>query len=217
MFGPQINIGGYIEDEDKGEAEYSDRGSIEVGVDVVAKIDIPDGMFMLDVVERLKQPLATYEATRAAKLVVESQSQNGDDGDNENGEGNENINGDGNGGGNGNGNGGGNGNGNPNRNDRGVMPASMEAIFHISNCPEKYQVKYATCTLLNSALTWWNAHKRTIRADVVFAMSWRELMKLMTEVYCPRNEIHKMETKMVPEEEDRVKKFIGGLPDNIDT
>ncbi|GKD57412.1 hypothetical protein Tco_1290799 [Tanacetum coccineum] len=30
----------------------------------------------------------------------------------------------------------------------------METVFHISNCPEKYQVKYATCTLLNSALTW---------------------------------------------------------------
>ncbi|GKB56235.1 hypothetical protein Tco_0912421, partial [Tanacetum coccineum] len=29
----------------------------------------------------------------------------------------------------------------------------METVFHISNCPEKYQVKYATCTLLNSALT----------------------------------------------------------------
>ncbi|GJT40150.1 putative reverse transcriptase domain-containing protein [Tanacetum coccineum] len=38
----------------------------------------------------------------------------------------------------------------------------METVFHISNCPEKSQVK--------------------------------ELMKLMTEVYCPRNEIQKMET-----------------------
>ncbi|GJZ09432.1 putative reverse transcriptase domain-containing protein [Tanacetum coccineum] len=62
----------------------------------------------------------------------------------------------------------------------------------------------------------------------------RELLKLMTELYCPRNEIQKMETelwnlsvknndleltmmciKMVPEDEDRVEKFIGGLPDNI--
>ncbi|GKF82221.1 reverse transcriptase domain-containing protein, partial [Tanacetum coccineum] len=96
--------------------------------------------------------------------------------------------------------------------------------------------------MLNSALTWWNSHKRTIRTEAAFAMSWKELMKLMTEVYCPRNEIQKMETKlwnltmknndlaaytqrfqeltmmctrMVPEEEDRVKKFIGGLPNNI--
>ncbi|GJU83145.1 reverse transcriptase domain-containing protein [Tanacetum coccineum] len=118
----------------------------------------------------------------------------------------------------------------------------MEIVFYISNCPERYQVKYATCTLLDNALTWWNSHKRTIRTDAAYALSWRELLKLMTEVYCPRNEIQKMETelwnlsvknndmatytqrfqeltmmctKMVPEEEDRVEKFIGGLPDNI--
>ncbi|GJT43967.1 reverse transcriptase domain-containing protein [Tanacetum coccineum] len=118
----------------------------------------------------------------------------------------------------------------------------METVFHISNCPERYLVKYATCTLLDSALTWWNSHKRIIGTDVAYALSWRELLKLMTEVYCPRNEIQKMETelwnlsvknndmatytqrfqeltmmytKMVPEEEDQVEKFIGGLPDNI--
>ncbi|GJY17368.1 hypothetical protein Tco_0388859 [Tanacetum coccineum] len=72
----------------------------------------------------------------------------------------------------------------------------METIFHINNCPERYQVKYATCTLMNSSLTWWNAHKRTIGADAAFAISWRELMKLITEVYCPRNEIQKMESEL---------------------
>ncbi|GJZ27908.1 integrase, catalytic region, zinc finger, CCHC-type containing protein [Tanacetum coccineum] len=120
--------------------------------------------------------------------------------------------------------------------------SKMETVFHISNFPKKSQVKYATCTLLNSALTWWNSHKRTIGTKATFDMSWRELMKLMTKVYCPRNEIQKMEselwnltvknnnlaaytqrfqeltmmcTKMVLEEEDRVEKFFGGLPDNI--
>ncbi|GJW51978.1 putative reverse transcriptase domain-containing protein [Tanacetum coccineum] len=109
----------------------------------------------------------------------------------------------------------------------------------ISNCQERLSVKYATCTLLDSALTWWNSHKRTIRTDAAYALSWRELLKLMTEVYCPRNEIQKMETelwnlsvknndmatytqsskntmmctKMVPEEEDRVEKFIGDKSD----
>nr|GEX19460.1 putative reverse transcriptase domain-containing protein [Tanacetum cinerariifolium] len=70
----------------------------------------------------------------------------------------------------------------------------------------------------------------------------RDLMKLMTKVYCPRIKIQKMETelwklsvknndmatctqrfqeltmmctKMVPKEEDQVEKFIRGLPDNI--
>ncbi|GJW02672.1 putative reverse transcriptase domain-containing protein [Tanacetum coccineum] len=118
----------------------------------------------------------------------------------------------------------------------------METVFHISNCPEKYQVKYATCTLLNSALTWCNSHKMTIGADAAFSMTWRELMKLMAKVYCPMTKIQKIEselwnlsmknndlaaytqrfqeltmmcTKMIPEEEDRVEKFIRGLLDNI--
>ncbi|GKE16619.1 putative reverse transcriptase domain-containing protein, partial [Tanacetum coccineum] len=104
----------------------------------------------------------------------------------------------------------------------------METVFNISNYPPKYQVKYATCTLQDSALTWWNSHKRTIGVEAAYAMNWVELMKLMTKVYCPRNEIQKMEielwyltvkgndlTRMVPDEEDRVERFIGGLPDNI--
>ncbi|GJX85143.1 reverse transcriptase domain-containing protein [Tanacetum coccineum] len=56
--------------------------------------------------------------------------------------------------------------------------------------------KYATCTLQDSALTWWNSHKRTIGVEAAYAMNWVELMKLMTEVYCPRNEIQKMETEL---------------------
>ncbi|GKF65706.1 hypothetical protein Tco_0192223 [Tanacetum coccineum] len=47
----------------------------------------------------------------------------------------------------------------------------METVFNISNCPSKYQVKYATCTLHDSALTWWNSHKRTIGFDAAYAMN----------------------------------------------
>ncbi|GJV94986.1 putative reverse transcriptase domain-containing protein [Tanacetum coccineum] len=91
----------------------------------------------------------------------------------------------------------------------------MEIVFHISNCPEKYQVKYASGTLLNSALTWWNSHKRTIGNKAAYAMSWAELIKLILGD-SHMNEIQKMETKlMVPNEEDRVERFIGGLLDNI--
>ncbi|GJX78308.1 putative reverse transcriptase domain-containing protein [Tanacetum coccineum] len=61
---------------------------------------------------------------------------------------------------------------------------------------KKYQVKYATCTLLNRALTWWNSHKRTIGIEAAYAMSWAELMKLMTEVYCLINEVQKMDTEL---------------------
>ncbi|GJX47963.1 putative reverse transcriptase domain-containing protein [Tanacetum coccineum] len=86
----------------------------------------------------------------------------------------------------------------------------METVFNISNCPLKYQVKYATCTLQDSALTWWNSHKRTIGVEAAYTMNWVELMKLMTEEL-----IMELCTRMVPDEEDRVERFIGGLPDNI--
>nr|GFA07332.1 hypothetical protein [Tanacetum cinerariifolium] len=69
----------------------------------------------------------------------------------------------------------------------------MKTVFNISNCPPKYRVKYATYTLQNSALTWWNSHKRTFGVDAAYAMKWAGLMKLMTEVYCPRNEVQKIE------------------------
>nr|GFB05037.1 reverse transcriptase domain-containing protein [Tanacetum cinerariifolium] len=55
-------------------------------------------------------------------------------------------------------------------------------------------VKHATCTLLDGVLTWWNSHKRTVGVDDSYAMMWKALIKIMTEVYCPRNEIQKMET-----------------------
>nr|GEY01602.1 hypothetical protein [Tanacetum cinerariifolium] len=45
----------YFTGEVEDEVESSDRGTMEVGVDVVVGIDIPDGMLMPDVVEHLEQ------------------------------------------------------------------------------------------------------------------------------------------------------------------
>ncbi|GJT81389.1 hypothetical protein Tco_1055731 [Tanacetum coccineum] len=182
---------------------------------------------------RVEEALAAHEATRAANaLEAENQSQNGSDSDNGNGGNRDGENGNGE-----NGNG---GNGNPNENGRCDRPVTreytyqdfmkcqplnfkgtegvvglirwfekMETVFHISNCPEKSQVKYATCTLLNSALTWWNSHKRTIGTEAAFAIS---MIDCYTKDF---QELTMFCTKMIPEEEDRVEKFIGGLPDNI--
>ncbi|GKE24006.1 hypothetical protein Tco_1435518, partial [Tanacetum coccineum] len=72
----------------------------------------------------------------------------------------------------------------------------METVFHISNCPSRYQVKYASCTLLDGALTWWNSRKRIVGVDAAYAMTCKALMKLMTGQYCSRNEIHKIETEL---------------------
>ncbi|GKD24307.1 putative reverse transcriptase domain-containing protein [Tanacetum coccineum] len=78
----------------------------------------------------------------------------------------------------------------------------METVFHISNYLVENQIKFATYTLLRSALTWWNSHVRTVGHDVAYAMTWTNLKKKMTD-------------KMFPEESDKIEKYVGGLPDMI--
>ncbi|GJU85361.1 putative reverse transcriptase domain-containing protein [Tanacetum coccineum] len=118
----------------------------------------------------------------------------------------------------------------------------MESVFSISNCTASCQVKFATCTLQDDALTWWNAHVKTTTPEAAHVMPWATLKKMMTDKYCPRGEIKKIETKMwnlkvkgtdvvaynrrfqqlalmcarmFPEEVDKIEKYIGGLPDMI--
>ncbi|GKB12900.1 putative reverse transcriptase domain-containing protein [Tanacetum coccineum] len=95
----------------------------------------------------------------------------------------------------------------------------MESVFSISNCTVACQVKFATCTLQENALTWWNSHVKTTTPEVAHAMPWKTLKKMMTDKYCPRGEIKKIEFEMwnlkVVKESDKVEKYVGGLPDMI--
>nr|GEW57779.1 hypothetical protein [Tanacetum cinerariifolium] len=97
----------------------------------------------------------------------------------------------------GNGNGGdGNGNGNGvgyGYNIRGFMPARECTYQDFLKCQP---LNFNGTEGVVGALTWWNSHKRTIGIEAAYDMSWVELMKLMTEVYCPRNEIQNMETEL---------------------
>ncbi|GKA03122.1 reverse transcriptase domain-containing protein [Tanacetum coccineum] len=72
----------------------------------------------------------------------------------------------------------------------------METVFRISNCTVENQIKFATCTLFGSALTWWNSHVRNVGHDVAYAMTWTNLKKMMTGKYCPRGEIKKLKIEM---------------------
>ncbi|GJW02250.1 reverse transcriptase domain-containing protein [Tanacetum coccineum] len=118
----------------------------------------------------------------------------------------------------------------------------METVFRISNCTLENQVKFATCTLLGISLTRWNSHVRMVGHDVAYAMTWTDLKKKMTDKYCPRGEMKKLEAelwnlkvkgtnvlgynqrfqelallcvRMFPEESDKIKRYVGGLPDMI--
>nr|GFB76179.1 reverse transcriptase domain-containing protein [Tanacetum cinerariifolium] len=112
----------------------------------------------------------------------------------------------------------------------------------LNNCAVENQVKFATCTLHSVALTWWNTHVKTAGHDAAYDMPWKTLMKMMTDKYCPRNEIKKLEMelwdlkvkgtdlasytqryqelallcgRMFSVELDKIEKYIGGLPDMI--
>ncbi|GJS23277.1 putative reverse transcriptase domain-containing protein [Tanacetum coccineum] len=71
----------------------------------------------------------------------------------------------------------------------------MESVFNISGCTIENQVKFATCTLLGAALTWWNGQIRTLGPEA-YAMTWEVLKKKITDKYCPQGEIKKLEIKL---------------------
>nr|GFA06812.1 putative reverse transcriptase domain-containing protein [Tanacetum cinerariifolium] len=105
-----------------------------------------------------------------------------------------------------------------------------------------YNRLHSTCTLHSVALTWWNTHVQTVGHEAAYGMTWKTLTKLITDKYCPRNEIRKLEMKlwdlkvkgtdlasytqrfqelallcgrMFSEESDKIEKYVEGLPDMI--
>ncbi|GJY35087.1 reverse transcriptase domain-containing protein [Tanacetum coccineum] len=68
-----------------------------------------------------------------------------------------------------------------------------ESVFSRSNCTEENKVAFATGTLTDDALSWWNAYVQPIGIEQVNRITWTELKRLMTNKYYPRTEIKKME------------------------
>ncbi|GJY55052.1 reverse transcriptase domain-containing protein [Tanacetum coccineum] len=55
------------------------------------------------------------------------------------------------------------------------------------------KVKFATGTLTEEALSWWNSFAQPIGIDEAYKIPWSELKKLLIKKYCPRTEVKKME------------------------
>ncbi|GJZ66889.1 reverse transcriptase domain-containing protein [Tanacetum coccineum] len=108
---------------------------------------------------------------------------------------------------------------------------------------EENNVTFATGTLTDDALSWWNAHAQPMGIEQANQITWTELKRLLTNKYCPRTEIKKMEDEfygltvngsdlktyirrfqelaflcpnMVPNSEKLMEAFIGGLPQSIE-
>ncbi|GKD84236.1 reverse transcriptase domain-containing protein [Tanacetum coccineum] len=118
-----------------------------------------------------------------------------------------------------------------------------ESMFSRSNCTEDCKVKFATGTLTEEALSWWNSFAQPIRIEEAYKITWVEFKKLLIKKYCPRTEVQKMEDEfyhltvkgndlktyvrrfqelttlyptMVPDSEKMMEIFIGGLPRSIE-
>ncbi|GJY79221.1 putative reverse transcriptase domain-containing protein [Tanacetum coccineum] len=109
--------------------------------------------------------------------------------------------------------------------------------------PFNFKVKFATGTLTEEALSWWNSFAHPIGIEEAYKITWSEFKNLLINKYCPRTEIKKMEDEfynltvkgndlktyvrrfqelailcpnMVPNYEKLMEVFIGGLPRSIE-
>ncbi|GJW35187.1 reverse transcriptase domain-containing protein [Tanacetum coccineum] len=118
-----------------------------------------------------------------------------------------------------------------------------ESVFSRSRCAEENKVTFATGTLTDDALSWWNAYAQPMGIEQANQITWTELKRLLTNKYYPRTEIRKMEEElynlivkgndlkpyvrrfqeltvlcpnMVPNNDKLLEAFIGGLPRSIE-
>nr|GEW46937.1 reverse transcriptase domain-containing protein [Tanacetum cinerariifolium] len=89
-----------------------------------------------------------------------------------------------------------------------------ESVFSRSNCAEENKVAFATGTLTNDSLSWWNAYIQPIGIEKSNRITWTELKRLLTNkrfqelaILCPN---------MIPNNEKLMEVFIGGLPRSIE-
>ncbi|GKA04220.1 putative reverse transcriptase domain-containing protein [Tanacetum coccineum] len=68
-----------------------------------------------------------------------------------------------------------------------------ESVFSCSNYTEDCKVKFATGTLTEEALSWWNSFAQPIGIEEAYKITWVEFKKLLIKKYCPRTEVQKME------------------------
>ncbi|GJV48426.1 putative reverse transcriptase domain-containing protein [Tanacetum coccineum] len=124
-----------------------------------------------------------------------------------------------------------------------IVPLGTPDQEKLPNCTEDCKVKFATGTLTEEALSWWNSFDQPIGIEEAYKITWSKFKNLLIKKYCPRTEIKKMEDEfynltvkgndlktyirrfqelavlcptMVPNSEKLMEVFIGGLPRSIE-
>ncbi|GKA30781.1 hypothetical protein Tco_0717086 [Tanacetum coccineum] len=88
-----------------------------------------------------------------------------------------------------------------------------ESVFSRSNCTEDYKVKFATGTLTEEALSWWNSFAQPIGIEEAYKITWGNDLKAYVRRF---QELATLCPTMVPDSEKMMEVFIGGLPQSIE-
>ncbi|GJY85983.1 hypothetical protein Tco_0500009 [Tanacetum coccineum] len=89
----------------------------------------------------------------------------------------------------------------------------IELVFLHSNCTKDCKVKFATSTLTEEALSWWNSFAQPIGIEEANKTTWSEFKKLLIKKF---QELAVLCPTMVPNSKKLVEVFIRGLPQSIE-
>nr|GEZ11124.1 reverse transcriptase domain-containing protein [Tanacetum cinerariifolium] len=88
-----------------------------------------------------------------------------------------------------------------------------ESVFSRSNYTKDCKVKFATGTLTEEALSWWNSFAQPIGIEEAYKITWIEFKKLLINKF---QELATLCPTMVSNFEKLLEAFIGGLPRSIE-
>lgn len=119
----------------------------------------------------------------------------------------------------------------------------FETVFTRSGCSDDNKVSFATGTLLEDALSWWNSTAQNMGIEEAYQITWADFKQRMLKKYCPHTEIRKLEDEFerlvvkgndlrtydrrfqelallcptrVPDLEKTLEKYVEGLPRSIE-
>jgi hypothetical protein len=119
----------------------------------------------------------------------------------------------------------------------------IETVFQRSGCTDDTKVTFATGSLMQDVLSWWNATVQTMGTTAAYQLTWAEFKAKILKKYSPRSELRKLEDEfqqlkvkgvdlktynrrfqelmilcptVVPDLEKTLEKYVEGLPRSIE-
>lgn len=73
----------------------------------------------------------------------------------------------------------------------------IEAVLNVTDVKPEDKTRFAAYSMRDEAWTWWKMLMETKGEETMNRLSWAEFKKLITEKYCPNNELEKLEMEFL--------------------